>query len=288
MLNMIVWLASYPKSGNTWIRLFLSYLLSDEKKQNINEFDNTKFKLKMDQFPIRSHFDGLTSNPNDINEFVKNCTLAQTKLNLDNKLKIYKTHNAFWKSNNYSFTDTENTSGCIYVVRDPRNVITSLKNHFQIDNIENAFKFIKDDKKLIGISKEHTAQFDLPTVISSWQNHYNSWKKLKTNYLLIKYENLLKEPLNEFNKICKFLEKLSGIKFDESEIYRSMKNVEFNKLKEQENLIGFKEAPKPKNNKTIKFFYLGPNNNWKKLLKLETIKLIESSFKSEMEELGYL
>ena len=62
---MIVWLASYPKSGNTWIRLFLSYLLSDEKKQNINEFDNTKFKLKMDQFPIRSHFDGLTSNPND-------------------------------------------------------------------------------------------------------------------------------------------------------------------------------------------------------------------------------
>ena len=285
---MIVWLASYPKSGNTWIRLFLSYLLSDEKKQNINEFDNTKFKLKMDQFPIRSHFDGLTSNPSDINEFVKNCTLAQTKLNLDNKLKIYKTHNAFWKSNNYSFTDTENTSGCIYVVRDPRNVITSLKNHFQIDNIENAFKFIKDDKKLIGISKEDNAQFDLPTVISSWQNHYNSWKKLKTNYLLIKYENLLKEPLNEFNKICKFLEKLSGIKFDEDEIYRSMKNVEFNKLREQENLIGFKEAPKPKNNKTIKFFYLGPNNNWKKLLKLETIKLIESSFKSEMEELGYL
>ena len=96
------------------------------------------------------------------------------------------------------------------------------------------------------------------------------------------------EKKYSLRKICKFLEKLSGIKFEEGEIYRSMKNVEFNKLKEQENLIGFKEAPKLKNNKTIKFFYLGPNNNWKKLLKLETIKQIENSFKSEMEELGYL
>ena len=67
-----------------------------------------------------------------------------------------------------------------------------------------------------------------------------------------------------------------------------MKSVEFDKLKKQESLVGFKEAPKPKNNKTIKFFYLGPNNDWKKLLKLETIKLIENNFKSEMKELGYL
>ena len=59
---------------------------------------------------------------------------AQEKINTDKKLRFFKTHNVFGKLNNYDFTNRENSIGCLYVVRDPRNVFTSIKNHYQLDN----------------------------------------------------------------------------------------------------------------------------------------------------------
>ena len=76
---MIIWLASYPKSGNTWVRIFLDTLLFS---QNRNEVD-INFN-SIDQFPLRTHFKNLTDNVNDINEFAKNCIAAQDTVNLDN------------------------------------------------------------------------------------------------------------------------------------------------------------------------------------------------------------
>ena len=67
---MIIWLASYPKSGNTWVRLFLDNLLFTN-----NQFDiNNNF---ISQFPLRKHFLELNANVNDLNEFAMNCTAAQ-------------------------------------------------------------------------------------------------------------------------------------------------------------------------------------------------------------------
>lgn len=121
---MIIWLASYPKSGNTWVRLFLEALIfSKEKNLDIN-------KANIRQFPLRRDFHGLTNNVDNINEFISNSIVSQEKVNLDNKIKFFKTHNAYWKSGNYSFTNEENTLGVIHIVRDPRNVITSLKKSF--------------------------------------------------------------------------------------------------------------------------------------------------------------
>ena len=116
---MIIWLASYPKSGNTWVRLFLDNLFSPDKEFNIN--NNI-----ISQFPLRKHFFDLTDDINNQDEFAKNCIKAQENLNLNNKLKIFKTHNAFWNwgGGDYTFTDQKNTLGVIYIVRDPRNVIT--------------------------------------------------------------------------------------------------------------------------------------------------------------------
>ena len=82
---MIIWLASYPKSGNTWIRIFLNSMLFSNNKVDVDINSNS-----IDQFPLRSHFEGLTNNTNDINEFAKNCINAQDKINLDNKIKILK------------------------------------------------------------------------------------------------------------------------------------------------------------------------------------------------------
>ena len=71
---MIIWLASYPKSGNTWVRLFLNQLLF--KKDN-HEFNINNINLR--QFPLKYDFDGLSENINNPEEFVKNCITSQEK-----------------------------------------------------------------------------------------------------------------------------------------------------------------------------------------------------------------
>ena len=278
---MIVWLASYPKSGNTWVRLFLESLLySDENKIDIN---NTNIR----QFPLRQDFSDLQINEDNIQEFIFNCITCQDKINLDNKIKIFKTHNAFWRAGNYAFTNEQNTHGVINIVRDPRNVITSLKNHFNSENYNEALNFITNKKKHIG-SRFNKKNNNLPTIISSWSNHYTSWKKMKKNYLLIKYENLLSNPDDEFNKIVKYLNKNLGLNISQSKITQAIQNCNFERLKKEENLKGFKEASIDKKGNKKKFFYLGPQNNWKYLLDKKTIENIERVFKNEMMELGYL
>ena len=278
---MIIWLASYPKSGNTWVRIFLNSLFSQTNETNINE-------IKITQFPQRKNFEGLTNNIDDIEEMVKNSINSQVKVNLDNKVKIFKTHNAYWRLGKHFFTDTDNTLGCIYIVRDPRNIVTSIKNHFDKKDIDKAFEFLKNERKLIGTLDKPELEADLPTVISSWQNHYNSWKKLKTNYLLIKYENLLEKPESEFFKITDFLKKVSNFEFKRENILECIKNSEFTKLRKQEENNGFIEAQKDKGGIPIKFFNLGPENDWKKTLDKKITKEIETIFEKEMLELGYL
>jgi len=79
---MIIWLASYPKSGNTWIRLFLDSLFNSSEEFNIN-------KNIIKQFPLRSNFIGISENINNQNEFAKHCIAAQQKINLDNEKVFY-------------------------------------------------------------------------------------------------------------------------------------------------------------------------------------------------------
>ena len=134
---MIIWIASYPKSGNTWVRAIISSLLYS----NNNEVDINNLKIR--QFPNRRDFKGIITDFTSEEQFAKNCIYAQVKLNLDNKIKFFKTHNAFWKLGDHSFTDEINSLGVIHIVRDPRNVITSILNHFNktINNYEKALKF---------------------------------------------------------------------------------------------------------------------------------------------------
>ena len=141
-----------------------------------------------------------------------------------------KTHSANWKSGVNSFTNTSNTHGIIHIVRDPRNVITSLKNHFNKDEYEELLSFMVNEKKFIG-TKEVEKEFEIPTLISSWSNHFKSWKKLSKNYLLIKYENLLKDNEDEFYKIVKFIESNTKTKFTNEQVKETITVVSLKILK---------------------------------------------------------
>ena len=216
-------------------------------------------------------------------EILENSINAQNLINLDKKIKFLKTHSANWRTKKTAFTDKNNTHGVIHIVRDPRNIITSLKNHFNKNTYKQTLEFMRNERKFIG-TKDIKNEFDVPTLISSWSNHYKSWKNFDKNYLLIKYEDLLYKK-NEFLKIINYLEKNTENKFKSYQIDKALNDCNFENLKKQEIDKGFIEAPKLKNQN---FFYLGPKNNWEKLLDSEITKEIENYFKIEMKELNYL
>lgn len=272
---MIIWVASYPKSGNTWIRLFLDSLLYSEDDLDINN-------IKIDQFPQKNDFNGLVKDFDDLKEVSINYIVAQDRINLDNKIKFFKTHSANWKAYNTSFTNFENTLGVIHIIRDPRNVITSILNHYSKENYLEALEFM-NNTTLRTCDKQKFL-----TIISSWSNHYNSWKKFKKNYLLIRYEDLIHKPEKTFEKVSNYVSNLLKIKITTNKIKEAIKKNSFNNLKKLEEKFGFDEATLDENSNKKKFFNLGPENDWKKLLPDEIKRKIEKKFQKEMVELGYL
>ena len=147
---MIIWLASYPKSGNTWVRSFLSSLIY--KKDGTADLNS----MPISQYPLRSHFKGLVSEFDNINLLSEKWISSQDFLNLDNKIKFFKTHHVMCNFGKNSFTNYENTFGVIYIVRDPRNVITSILNYFSKRNYGEAKEFLFDERKVIGVDFSNT------------------------------------------------------------------------------------------------------------------------------------
>ena len=280
---MIIWLASYPKSGNTWVRHFLASLIySNQGKTGLE-----KLGFIM-QYPKRDQFEKLVTNFDDFNQIKKNWINSQNLINSENKLSIFKTHHVLCSLGKDNFTDEKNTLGAIYIVRDPRNVISSILYHFNLSNTEEALNFIQREDMFIGNVK-NKFNYPLHTLIGSWKTNYNSWKFFGKNFLLVKYEDLILNPNTEFKRIANYITNTTNIKFSEEQIKKGVDESSFENLRKFEDKNGFIESIKdPKNKKRKKFFNLGPRNNWKKNLDKEFVYEIENSFKDEMKELGYI
>ena len=280
---MIVWLASYPKSGNTLLRSLLSsYFFSNDGDFKFNHL------YKISQFPAVHHFTSLGINIADENEVFKNFINAQNFINKQNKsLKFFKTHSALCKMNDCNFTDLKNTLGVIYIVRDPRNVVTSYAHHYNL-NINEATDALLDKSSFLVKTEKNCKAF-----MGSWDFNYNSWKKfeLKKKYLLIKYEDIVNKKKNTLLKIFRFLESLGASKFkiDMVKLNKAIKSTEFDKMKDLEKKEVFYEGVLDiKTGKRKVFFNLGPKNDWRRILDQKNKDKIEKFFKNEMTELGYL
>ena len=279
---MIIWLASYPKSGNTWIRSIICSMLYSH-----NGLFDFNLLEKIKQFPSRKSFKDFTSDFQNINELKKFWIIAQEKINLDQKIKFCKTHHINCKIDNFSFTNKSNTLATIYIVRDPRNLVTSISNHFS-KSLEESKKFLFTNK-VIGTKDVSLNNNEILTPLGSWSDHYNYWTNKNENLLVIRYEDLIHDIDKEFNKLKNFLSNYISLEINDEKKKNIIESTSFTNLQNMEKRGLFKESVFDKKVPIKKqFFNQGPKNNWQLSLNNKIKNEIEKKFHKEMNEVGYI
>ena len=278
---MIIWIASYPKSGNTWVRSFITayYFCKD------GVFDIQKLKL-IEDYPNKKFFDDEVRE----GEIHKHWEKSQKKICENKKIKFLKTHNSLITAFGQNFTSPKYTLGVIYIVRDPRNIITSIKNHNDFSTYDEAFKLLKDDNAILNDYK-HLRNFAKTNIINSWRLNYQSW--ITNNFfrrLTLRYEDMLFDPERTFrdliifiNTICRFNDN-----FDDKKFKNALNSTKFKSLKNLEEKNQFTEnVYSARDKRKIKFFFQGPENNWKKNLDSNLINEMNEYYKEDLIKFRY-
>ena len=275
-MKKIIWISSYPKSGNTFLRAMLSAFFYSEDgifKQdylkNISEFPRDFFELK----PSNNFL-------SEIEEY----ETVQKKISSTNKEIIFlKTHLANLVVNKIIPTINKDCSMCaIYIVRDPRNVILSLKNHYNL-GIKECLNFLMNDKNFICIKNKDLSKGYTP--ILDWSSNYLSWKKqqnINTIFIVFNQENTF---IYILNKLKKFI----NLEIDQKKIENIVKTTKFKYLRQLEEKEGFIENKIMgiQNNNRF-FFNKGGEQNFNKDLDQNIIDEINKKYKKLLLELNYL
>ena len=281
---MIIWLASYPKSGNTLLRSMLSaYFYS---KDGIFDFELLK---NIKQFPDQKLFKNLGIDTDNELNVVKNYVKVQEEINKrDGKsVRFLKTHSSLNDINGHKFTNLENTLGAIHIVRDPRDVIRSYANHASISQDEAKNRIL--EIRTLGGKKDPKNKTIIHT--GSWSSNYKSWKEFKkiNKYFLIKFEDLILEPEKNLINILKFLHKVANLelKIDKNKIKNILRTTSFEYLQNLEKKDSFVESPSIAGESYVQFFKYGNKKNSVGIPD-ELKKALENKLSQQMKELGYL
>lgn len=279
---MFIWIASYPKSGNTMIRAMLaSYFFTKEGNFNFDLIKNIK------QFPETELFKKIGVDIKNEKEVIKSYIKVQESFNIKKSTQFLKTHSYLFNIDNHPFTNLDNSLGVIYVVRDPRTVVVSSSNHNSKTHEDSTEDMIKG--RILGDIKKN----EVIAYPGTWGGNFNSWKSFKAidKYLLIKYEDLVGDKEKIFHKILEFIHKLKKVDFilDKKKFQRTIDSTAFEVMQKMESEVGFSESmTDKKTGKKIKFFNLGEKNDWRKSLDINLQKKLQKSFEKEMLELSYL
>ena len=276
---MIIWIASYPKSGNTWVRsLISSYFFS-----KTGNFDFSLLK-NISLYPGPKYFNTKIRKPGEVSLFWE---MSQKNIIENQRITFLKTHNALVALNSRNFTTEKTTLGAIYIIRDPRNILSSLKNHYGFKDYNEALEFMTNKKKYIwDVRKEK--DFSGFQFLGSWSDHYKTWiENTKFKTLLLKYEDLENDCYSTSHKLIKYILLLNGKnKVDEKKLFKSVETTKFDILKKKEKETGFDESIKV-NNINKSFFFLGPENKWKNKLPKEILSKAEKEFEDDLNYFNY-
>ena len=277
---MIIWIASYPKSGNTYLRSFISSYYYSKKGKfdfdlllNILQFPSIKFTKKK----IYSEVEASQS-------WIYN----QQQFFSGDKVHFVKTHCSLNKYKGNSFTNKNLSLGAIYIVRDPRNLITSMTHHYSLSYDQAYLKLINEKQTLL--EKSNDDDYSNFTFLGSWSDHYKSWKnsnEFKT--LFIKYEELENNKFDTFKKIINFINSLKKNKtsINEKKLINSISSTNFSNLRNKEEMEGFEESVYSSSGEKKRFFNLGFNNRWQKILPNNILLKLKNTFQNDLNDLGY-
>ncbi len=271
----ILWLASYPKSGNTCVRIFLANLI-------LNEPEPVSFERLASVCPGEAQevwFRPFTDRPvSELSrdEIAKLRCRAQTRAaGLTKNIIPFKTHNYLGEDCGQPLIAMEATRAAIYILRDPRDVALSSTAHFGVPLGETIDIMSRDG------ALGRPAPGMVYEALSSWSIHVKSWTQRRHGKLhVVRYEDLLDDPYGEFGKIARKL----GITTEEARIRRAVGHASFKTLRQMERETGFNE----RSESSEKFFRSGRSGGWKEKLTSEQAKRIERDHGEQMKRFGYL
>ena len=265
-MKNIVWLASYPKSGNTWIRAIVySALFGQVTIHKLGEMI-PNFAFFASQLNARKF-----ESPGQIRHFWEQ---AQSQLcqSAGNERILLKTHNAAGIYDVGEFPSRKYSEKAVYLVRDPRDVAVSYSSHFGL-SLESAINSLINESN-INFKPEDMSRGEF---LSSWSNHVKSWQQVSIPILQLRYEDLIENPAKQIKKVLTFLDIKPVITIEDIVTLTS-----FEKLAKQEKTGGFAEA-----GKNDFFFRQGKKSQWMQFDEKKFEKLI-IKFEPVMRNLGYL
>lgn len=272
----ILWLASYPKSGNTWMRAFLANLILDPKTPlplaRISEVcpgdaNETWFKPLTDK-PVSELGDA---------EVAALRPRAQKRIVELNKNNVpMKTHSFLGEEHGYPCISMELSVGAIYIVRDPRDVALSAQDHFGLSLDDTIAIMALETAKGLPMPGKNVHE-----PLTSWSTHVKSWTNVPHRTLhVVRYEDLLADPYLQFGKIARKF----GMARDERRIRRAVDHAAFKQLQKQEETTGFSE----RSQHSQRFFRSGKSGGWREALTPEQVARIERTHREQMRRFGYL
>ena len=277
MENNIIWLASYPKSGNTWFRSFLTALL------NQGEIDINKMET-----------DGIFSGKEFVESILYLCTddLRPREFEIFRKIaftykaqqttekSFVKIHDAYTYSkwDGLPLIPAEGSLVALYIIRNPLDVVLSLANHTGLNIEETIRNFINCEEGAF-IKKEKKAN-QYYQLMGTWAMHASSWMSQKDIPVhIIRYEDMKANAFETFKAAVVQMQ----LDYSDEAILKAIEASDFKKLKQQEEIKGFKEKAIP----SSAFFFKGETGRWKKELTKEQVQKIMTVNESMMKQLGY-
>jgi hypothetical protein len=273
-MSKIIWLASYPKSGNTWMRAFLHNLFRDpDEAYDINKITDLSISdSSIDWYRAQDKRDWTEWSAVDVARMRRGAQLAMCRLKPDDV--FVKTHNASVVFLGYPMMHQDLTAGAIYIVRNPLDVCISLSHHYGTD-LDTTIDILADPS--IGSKTNDKIVYE---VHKSWSIHVDSWTNPpRPGLAVLRYEDMLNNPVKTFGGLSQFL----GLNPPRKRLERAIERASFKTLRRQEDQQGFKEkSPFAK-----KFFRDGRAGQWRELLTPVQIDKLSAAHKEQMQRFGY-
>jgi Sulfotransferase domain len=274
----IVWLASYPKSGNTWTRAFLHNLVhvtsGEAQAQQINELNQFSMTSAAKRF-----FDeilGFTATDKHLDQIAAaRARVQQYIADTVEGLIFVKTHQALAVDRGHININFAVTAGAIYIIRNPLDVAISYAHHLG-RSIDAAIDLMNLKNAETGVSEKQVYE-----LYGSWNQHVSSWtRKPHPAIYVMRYEDMLAEPRKTFGGLARHL----LFKPSKSELADAIGRSSFERLREQEEQEGFGERPE----KAERFFREGRTGQWKEVLTPKQIDRVVDAHHEQMRRFGYL